>query len=35
MTLKDLSNIHARMNDKSAKGNELETVVKDLTAING
>ena len=35
VTLKDLSNIHPQMNDKSAKGNELEAVAKDLTAING
>ena len=34
VTLIDLSNIHAHMNDKSAKGNELEAVAKDLTAIN-
>ena len=31
MTLKDLSNV---IDDQSTKGNELETVVKDLTAIN-
>ena len=34
VTLKDLSNIHAQMNDKSAKDNKLEAVAKDLTAIN-
>ena len=35
VTLKVLSIIHAQMNDKSAKGNELEAVAKDLTAVNG
>ena len=35
VTLKDLSNVRAQIDDQSTKGNELETVVKDLTAING
>lgn len=34
VTLKDLSNVRAQIDDQSTKGNELETVVKDLTAIN-
>ena len=35
VTLTDLSNVRAQIDDQSTKGSELETVVKDLTAMNG